>query len=264
MKTRKFWALVALTIVWGMFTGSMVGASELRFSPLDQNIQQGEEGCLSIMLDEALEVRTIEVTVTFDGSILSGLEGGGGAAFQDLPCSVWQEYSSSENQWTGFAVALGADCFIVDPGELFYWNFSAENSGVSEITAVLVTLYDRFGVIIPGISLQSTSVVVGTGSSPVGDYGVPILPSITSSPNPFNPQTNIKFWLPQACEASLVVYDLKGRCVRKLLTGPVSEYWTIVRWDGRADSGHNVPSGVYLYQLVTAGEVLSGRMTLAR
>lgn len=47
-------------------------AVDLRFEPLDQNIALNDQGTLSIWLDDALEVRTIEVTVTFDGSILSG------------------------------------------------------------------------------------------------------------------------------------------------------------------------------------------------
>ncbi len=264
MRTGKKQTLIAVAILWGLLQVSVASAVTLRFSPLDQNMELGEQGTVSIMLDEVLEVRTIEVTVTFDGNIISSLEGGGGAAFQDLPCYVWEDFSADENQWTGFAVSMGFDCFVVGPGELFTWNFEAVGYGPSDITAISVVLLDAAGVEYPDVELANGTVLVEGGESAVGD-GLPFAqPRITAMPNPFNPMTNIKFWLPEATDARLSIYDMSGRCVRKLLDGPVSSEWTSVRWNGRGDQGRAAPSGIYLYQLVTKKKTLSGRLTLAR
>lgn len=239
-------------------------AAQLSFYPLDQNIPLDAEGSLSVWLTEELEVRTIEVTVTFNSNILTGVAGAAGAAFQDLPCAVWDDYIPEQNQWYGFAVAIGADCFVTGPGELFVWNFLGEANGASEITAVDVRLYDRYGEEIPDVELWPTTVQVGDGT--VGVFDLPDLaaPYITAVPNPFNPTTWIRFWLPEARTARLEVYDLKGRRVRTLLDGPVAARWNEVRWDGRTDSGSAAPSGVYLYRLDTAVEHLTGRVVLAR
>lgn len=263
MKTRTIPAMVAVILI-GMLQVTTAGALDLRFEPEDQNIALNAEGSLSIWIDEALEVRTIEITVSYDGSILSGLVGGQGAAYQDLPCFVWEEYTPEENQWYGFAVSIGVDCFVVGPGELYTWNFTGIANGTSNITAVSVVLIDRYDVIIEEVVLPGTTVVVGDGIVSSPDFGNPQLPTILASPNPCNPMTFIKFWLPEPREASLDIYDMKGRRVRQLLDGSVPGEWSSVRWDGRTDNGAAAPSGVYLYRLETNKENLSGRVTLAR
>lgn len=264
MRTQKIKTTLIVATLLGVLQFSVAGAVSLRFSPQDQEVAMAEEGTLSIMLDEVLEVRTIEVIVTFDGSILSSLEGGMGAAYQDLPCYVWEGFSDEENQWTGFAVSMGVDCFVVGPGELFSWDFVAQGFGQCNITAVSVLLMDAAGVAIPDVELPGAVVLVSGGESSVWDERMPMQPIISAVPNPCNPMTNIEFWLPEPGKASLVLYDMKGRCVRKLLDGPVSGDWNSVRWDGRGEDGQAAPSGVYLYQLVSKQKTLSGRVTLAR
>ncbi len=264
MRTRNKTILLVVATLLGLLQYSAASAVDLRFSPLDQNMEIGQEGTLSIMLDEALDVRTIEVTVTFDGNIISSQGGGSGAAFQDLSCYVWEDFSASENQWTGFAVSLGVDCFVVGPGELFTWDFVAEGYGQCNITAVSVMLMDQAGEEISDVELPPAVVLVEGGETSAWDGRMPLQPTITAVPNPCNPMTSIEFWLPEPTDARLVIYDMKGRCVRTLLDGPVSGEWTSVRWDGRVENGQAAPSGVYLYQLVSTKKTLSGRVTLAR
>ena len=68
-------------------------------------------------------------------------------------------------------------------------------------------------------------------------------------PNPFNPQTAIHFSLVNGGPASLTVFDVSGRAVRRLLNGPAAPGSHTVVWDGRDDAGHALPSGIYLYRL---------------
>jgi len=68
-------------------------------------------------------------------------------------------------------------------------------------------------------------------------------------PNPFNPQTSIHYALPVASQVELVIYNIMGHQVRKLVSGRVSAGYHRVLWDGRDDQGRDVPSGVYFYRL---------------
>ena len=74
-----------------------------------------------------------------------------------------------------------------------------------------------------------------------------------SFPNPFNPNTTIRYDLPVASSVSLIVRDIAGRVVRHLDAGPRSAGHHSAAWDGRDDAGRPVGSGVYLCEL-RAGE----------
>jgi len=86
----------------------------------------------------------------------------------------------------------------------------------------------------------------GTG----GEGADPPLPpaallAMTSSPNPFGASTNVEFSVPDACEASVRIYDVAGRCVRTLLSGYVSRGAHAAAWNGRDGAGRALAPGVY-------------------
>jgi len=65
-----------------------------------------------------------------------------------------------------------------------------------------------------------------------------------NAPNPFNPQTEIRYELPEDSHVSLKVYNVLGEEVRSLIGEEqlAGSYW--VRWDARDHLGQAVPSGV--------------------
>jgi len=65
-------------------------------------------------------------------------------------------------------------------------------------------------------------------------------------PNPFNPVTTIKFQLPKASNVKMVVYDIQGREVARLVDGYIQAGYHSVTWDAR-----NAASGIYLYRINT-------------
>ncbi|MFQ6608761.1 MAG: FlgD immunoglobulin-like domain containing protein, partial [Fidelibacterota bacterium] len=68
-------------------------------------------------------------------------------------------------------------------------------------------------------------------------------------PNPFNPTTTIRYDLPEPSYVSLVIYDILGREVRRLLDSRVDAGFKSVVWDGRDDTGNSVSTGIYIYML---------------
>jgi len=83
-------------------------------------------------------------------------------------------------------------------------------------------------------------------------------------PNPFNPQTVIRFSLPGVTDVDLSVYSTRGYLVTKLLSGAQQPGHHQVVWDGRDGTGQVAASGVYFYRLKTPGSSLTGKMTLAK
>ena len=78
-------------------------------------------------------------------------------------------------------------------------------------------------------------------------------------PNPFNPTTNIKFSLPQAGQVSLVVYDMLGREVTKLVDENMSAGSHQVQFNAT-----NLASGIYLYRIEAGNFVSIKKMLLMK
>jgi hypothetical protein len=68
-------------------------------------------------------------------------------------------------------------------------------------------------------------------------------------PNPFNPSTVIRFSLPSKSSVKLIVYDLLGREVIRLIDREMIEGYQEVEWKASVSTGIGYASGVYFYRL---------------
>lgn len=83
-------------------------------------------------------------------------------------------------------------------------------------------------------------------------------------PNPFNPQTTIAFELPEPGFVQLSIYDVSGQLISELVNQQLSAGTHNAIWDGRNMSGAQAASGVYIYQLKTATQLLRKKMMLIK
>jgi hypothetical protein len=72
---------------------------------------------------------------------------------------------------------------------------------------------------------------------------------VQNHPNPFNPQTTIRFELPSASRVVLSIYNVGGQLVRTLVDRSYGPGRHSVVWDGTTASGNTASSGVYFYRL---------------
>lgn len=75
--------------------------------------------------------------------------------------------------------------------------------------------------------------------------------SLSNYPNPFNPETEISFSLPERAQVSLVVYNILGEKVKTLVSQTMDAGTHSIRWDSRDEAGNPVSSGIYFYRLKT-------------
>ena len=78
-------------------------------------------------------------------------------------------------------------------------------------------------------------------------------------PNPFNPETTIRYALPQTGDVRLAVYDLMGHEVAVLVDGSQSAGNHTVRF-----GADNLPSGLYVYRLQAQGKTIVRTMMLVK
>ena len=83
-------------------------------------------------------------------------------------------------------------------------------------------------------------------------------------PNPFNPETTIRFDIQEDGHVLLSIYNLLGQRVITLLQGnrPAGGY--SLTWDGRNQQGRDVVSGIYFVSLVSGNTVQTRKMFLLR
>ncbi len=85
-----------------------------------------------------------------------------------------------------------------------------------------------------------------------------------NSPNPFNPQTTIRFELPSVMRVQLSIFDVHGRLVRTLIDEQRGAGASTAEWNGRDDKGAAVATGVYFYVLEAGGSRSQRKMVLLK
>jgi len=83
-----------------------------------------------------------------------------------------------------------------------------------------------------------------------------------SYPNPFNPTATIRYDLPEASNITILVYDILGREIVRLLDGYIEPGYRQITWNGKDNAGRDVPTGIYIARLVTPEYTRSIKMML--
>jgi len=105
---------------------------------------------------------------------------------------------------------------------------------------------------------------ISTGVAEAGDKLPKVLALKGNVPNPFNPQTTIRFDLPTPGNVNLAIYEISGRRVATLVSGSLPAGYHESVWTGLDESGRSVASGIYFYRLEADNEVLTRKMILLR
>jgi hypothetical protein len=177
------------------------------------------------------------------------------------------DWSPSQGLAGRMGVAVGTD-----HGEprlsIVATDVTPEPSGI----AVIATL--RFQRVTYGASLESIGLVfedvagLPTTLASEGDGRVEATEKDAllsqNHPNPFNPRTTIRFRLTSEADVQLVVFDVTGREVRRLIDARHTPGLHSIEWDGCDDLGRPLCSGIYLCRVTAAGRSDSRKLVLLR
>jgi hypothetical protein len=83
-------------------------------------------------------------------------------------------------------------------------------------------------------------------------------------PNPFNPQTQIRFEMPYAGKIDLSIYNLLGVKIKTLYSGQKPSGVFTFKWDAKNDNNQLVSGGVYIYKLQSEKDVQMRKMILLK
>jgi len=135
----------------------------------------------------------------------------------------------------------------VDAGSTYYyWLESVDLGGTT-------TLFGPLSVLVTGDP---------------NDPGTPELPTVTklmnAFPNPFNPNTTLRYSLKEAGKVRIEIFNLKGQMVRSFSQDHSTPGYYQVSWDGKDAQGQKVSSGVYMYRMSSGRYHSTKKMVLAK
>ena len=134
-----------------------------------------------------------------------------------------------------------------------------QSSDVNDFEASLNAAEDFYKNELGGISLKQSSTVDYQSTSAAE---IPKAFQLNQNfPNPFNPETQIQFDLPKAARVELHIYNTLGQAVRTLAKNDYPAGTFSVTWNGRDNSGRQLPSGMYIYR-IKAGDFQAQRKLL--
>ena len=117
----------------------------------------------------------------------------------------------------------------------------------------------------PHLLFGMTGTVTVQNASGVGDVPARATLALASTPNPFNPRTQIGYTLPVASGVSASVHDAAGRLVRTLAVDLQQDPGRHeLAWDGTGDDGRVMATGVYLVTVSGGGLREATKVTLVK
>jgi hypothetical protein len=188
--------------------------------------------------------------------------------------------NASKNFWKGFVpVALSFLLLLADREAVAQFRLSGEVIGDAvcrTASSARYTLLDAVGQLQPIGTFSSRNMILEAGLIPclpspdeaLSAEGLSLakLSSETAGanmasgipetfglhqnfPNPFNPETSIRYQLPEAGEVTLRVYNMLGEEVAAILQGRMEAGYHQITWNGKDKQGKELASGIYLYRL---------------
>ena len=87
---------------------------------------------------------------------------------------------------------------------------------------------------------------------------------LTVSPNPSQHKISISFYVPDAREVSINIYDIAGKLVCSLVDGMQETGNHKITWNGKNNNGREVTSGIYFCRLTTGDSETTRKVLLVR
>ncbi len=150
-----------------------------------------------------------------------------------------------------YSITESADWLSVDPvsgtlqagdSENIDLTFDTTDMTVGDYSVDLIINDDREETIVP-ISLTVTGTnthndIVGAETKLLGNY-----------PNPFNPETTVKYNLKNNSDVIIAIYNTKGQLVRTLVNYTQGAGMHSIVWNGKDTNARKVSSGIYFSTL---------------
>lgn len=187
----------------------------------------------------------------------------------------WSEVTFSEP-----IAALGAGFYVVfrlPPGSVYELEGAGGGAGIGYTVGSngftgwfslngeeWTKLQDSFGMAVQPITVEVEDDMMAKSGEDAEEVPVSHTALLCPAPNPFNPQTELRFQLREASDIALSIYNVKGEHVVRLVAGAYPAGRHSVTWRGVDSRGRKLASGIYLARFVAGDVVQTQRLLLVK
>lgn len=249
---------------WNLLTSSSPGVSNWNETTVTFTLSGKAAGDLGIVFPQQ-EGQTLPVTLSNFTAVVTS-ENFVNIAWMAETETNHSGYNIFRNESKDLENAVKINAQLIDKGtavgtqiSYFYTDF--------EVYTNMMYYYWLESVALDGSSQFYGPLTVTIGD-PAQEPVPPVVPMVTklynAFPNPFNPNTNIRYSLKEVGKVKIEIYNMKGQKIKTFTQEHNSPGYYQVSWDGRDENGRSVASGIYLYRLTTANYTSAKKMVLAK
>ena len=235
----------------GDVTGNWVAESfqrnrEISVSLPDIEVEQGEQFEIPLQVEDLQNLEGLDITLNFDNDVID-------AQNINFENSIIDEesfsYSLNVNQDGLFVISLYAtNETFSGSGVLFNLVFDA--IGNTNDTTLIEFAQLSINEIDYTDNATNGSVIIIAADSDLVQIPHYVTTLIGNHPNPFNPETEISFYLADTSDAEIQIFNVKGQIIRNLILNNLTSGYHSITWDGKDSTMHNVANGLYFYRLL--------------
>ena len=211
-------------------------ASEAEVVIPDASILKNSEGNLEVVINYSKEISGIQLEMSFNPSQIQILEPGLSKSNSDFQVNS----RINDGRLIMLVFSMTGKKLIIDEGALLTIPVKPLPGfeGKVDIDITKVILADPSG--------QSVSLDKKIGEIKVSRNIPKVFKVEPNYPNPFNPETVIKYQIPKSSQVVITVYNLKGQEVRILEESFKEPGFYQTNWNGKNNQGKSVSSGEYI------------------
>ena len=214
----------------------------------NSNIESGKIA-LQLLILEQRRLQNLKEAITLSETALKELTGDSRAGV--LFNLVFIELATGDLKRANESVVLYKTDYPKNESEIAFLEESVEQaSDEVEETVSLSKTYPEDGTELSNRGLENKENIV--------------LELSPNYPNPFNPETTIRYEIPHTSHVEITIFNLLGKEIRTLVSGVQSEGKYTIHWDGKDRAGRNMASGVYLARITAGTTSKTVKMTLVR
>jgi hypothetical protein len=196
---------------------------------------------------------------------------------QELDCEIFAKADSAAGDWPQMDIFLDGkmvNSFLVDDTSNIGFKFALSNIESGEHRIKIKYNSDHYH---RGRNLYIDKLVIYTNDGGLlksvngglaeeeVTVAIPETYDLTqNSPNPFNPDTYIKYQLPEDSHVLIKIFNTLGQEIKTLVNQDKTAGYYSVYWDGLDNNGNQVGSGIYLYQIRAGSFVCTKKMILLK